>query len=42
MTKAEAIERMARIEEDREFYEKQGIDVDKLLEAERKLYETSI
>lgn len=35
-------ERMVRIEQDREFYEKQGIDVDKLLGAERKLYETSI
>jgi len=42
MTKTEVLERIARIEEDREFYEKQGIDVDKLLEAERKLYETSI
>jgi len=42
MTKAEALERMVRIEQDREFYEKQGIDVDKLLEAECKLYETAI
>lgn len=42
MNKSEILERIARIEQDREFYEKQGIDVDKLLQAERKLYETSV
>lgn len=42
MNKSEVVERMARIEQDRKLYESQGIDVDKLLEAERKLYETSV
>ena len=41
MTKSEILERIARIEADRSFYEKQGIDVDKLIEAERELLNTT-
>lgn len=41
MTKGEIYERIADIEQNRRFYEEQGIDVEKLLDAEKQLLRTS-